>query len=219
VRQAKRAWVPGQPAADPDRSKAEAARRARKKVRLYCAANRLNKLGTLTYGPPRCSDPAQLRADLADFFRSLRRVLGGKPLPYVWVPERHKDGQHLHAHFALRRFVRKTVIASTWGHGFVDIKLLSDLPVGSGSREEARRAAGYLGKYVSKTFDQPHLFGRHRYEVAQGFQPPVLHFTGHGSDQVLDQACEVMGARPVRSWSSAEVEDWDRPPAVSHVWA
>lgn len=35
--------------ADPDRSKAEAGRRAKTKVRRYCAANKLNRLGTLTY--------------------------------------------------------------------------------------------------------------------------------------------------------------------------
>ena len=45
-------------AADPDRARAEAARRAGGKVRRYCAANGLSRLGTLTYGrraaPTRC---------------------------------------------------------------------------------------------------------------------------------------------------------------------
>lgn len=36
-------------APDPERSQEEAARRARAKLRRYCAANRLNRLGTLTY--------------------------------------------------------------------------------------------------------------------------------------------------------------------------
>jgi hypothetical protein len=36
-------------AADPARSNQEAARRAKGMVRRYCAANRLNRLGTLTY--------------------------------------------------------------------------------------------------------------------------------------------------------------------------
>src|SRR4051812_45410198 len=87
----------------------------------------------------------------------------------------------------------------------------------SGTRP--RRAAGYLSKYVSKTFDAPHLFGRHRYDVAQGFQPPVRRLTGRSAEHVLDQACEVMDSEPVRSWSSVQVEDWDRPPAVWFAWA
>lgn len=40
--------VKGQ-AADPARARAEAARRAKGKLRRYCTANRLNRLGTLTY--------------------------------------------------------------------------------------------------------------------------------------------------------------------------
>jgi len=212
-------WVAGGAGADPDRARAEAARRARAKVRRYCAANLLNRFGTLTYGPPRCTDPAQLRDDLGGFFRSLRTALGGSPLPYVWVPEWHKDGEHLHAHFALARFVPRDLIASTWDRGFIDIRLRRGVPVGASPRDEARGAAKYLAKYVGKTFDHPHLFGRHRYDVAQGFQPQAQRLTGRTSGEVLDQACEVMGAAPERAWSSAEVEDWDRPPAVWFSWA
>lgn len=214
-----RDWVPGRPAANPDRARAEAARRARARVRRYCAGNQLNRFGTLTYAGRGCHDPGLLRADLAAFFRALRATLGGKALPYVWVPEWHKTDHGLHAHFALNRYVHQRLIRSTWGHGHTSIKLLSDLPVGSSKRDEARRAAGYLSKYVSKTFDAPHLFGRHRYDVAQGFQPPVRRLIGRSAEDVLDQACEVMDSEPVRSWSSAEVEDWDRPPAVWFAWA
>jgi hypothetical protein len=188
-------------------------------VRRYCAANLLNRFGTLTYAGTGCHDPAALRADLAGFFRALRTALGGRPLPYVWVPEWHKTDHGLHAHFALDRFVGWRLIRSTWGHGNISIKLLSDLPVGSTKRDEARRAAGYLSKYVSKTFDAPHLFGRHRYDVAQGFQPAVRRLSGRSAEDVLAQACAVMGEEPVRSWSSAQVEDWDRPPAVWFAWA
>jgi hypothetical protein len=74
-------WVP-----NPERSWQEAARRARGRLRRYCAANRLNRLGTLTYGPPFCTDAAQVRQDLGVFFRGLRESLGGDPFPYAWCP-------------------------------------------------------------------------------------------------------------------------------------
>ena len=74
-------------------------------------------------------------------------------LPYVWVPEWHKTGHGLHLHFAVGRFVPRGMIEQAWGHGFVHIKLLGDLPVGSGALAEARQAAGYLSKYVGKSFD------------------------------------------------------------------
>ena len=47
-----------------ERAQEEAARRARAKVRRYGAANRLNRLGTLTYRGAGCHDPRQLRSDL-----------------------------------------------------------------------------------------------------------------------------------------------------------
>jgi len=132
----------GGPAADPERARVEAGRRARGRLRRYCAANQLNRLGTLTYEGEGCQDPGQARADVGAFFRTLRTDLGGEPFPYVWVPEWHKSGHGLHLHFAVGRFIPRGRILSAWGRGFVHIKLLGDLPVGSGPVAEARKAAG-----------------------------------------------------------------------------
>ncbi len=204
-------------AADPDRARAEAARRARTRIRRYCCANGLSRLGTLTYGPPRCTDPAQLRADLGDFFRSLRSALGDRPLPYLWVPELHKDDVHFHVHFAVGRYIPRRVIERAWGRGFVHIKLLSDLPVGSTSWHEARLAARYVSEYVSKTYATDG-FGRHRYDVAQGFQPKATRLEGRSAKDVLSKACTVMGREPEVRWSSAEKEGWQGPPALWFAW-
>jgi hypothetical protein len=124
------------------RAREEAARRARAKIRRYGTANGLNRLGTLTYRGGGCHDPLRLRADLAGFFRGLREGLGG-PFAYVWVPQWHPGGHGLHAHFAVGRFVPRGLIERCWRGGFVHIKLLGGLPVGSGERAEARLAARY----------------------------------------------------------------------------
>jgi hypothetical protein len=215
--------VPGAVAADPDRARVEAARRARTKVRRYCAANRLNRLGTLTYASNGCHDPRQVRADVAVFFKALRSGLGGRPLAYVWVPEWHASGHGLHVHFGVGRFVKRSLIEAAWGRGFVHIKALTDLPVGSTSLTEARRAAVYLSKYVAKTFDPgagEHLRGLHRYEVGQGYQPPCTRVEGPSADAALARAVQVMGGRtPHLSWSSDQVEDWQGPPALWFQWA
>ena len=145
----------GSAEADPGRAEAEAARRARSKLRRYCAANRLNRLGTLTYAGAGCFEPLQLRADVAEFFRGLRSELGGRPLPYAWASEWHPGGHGLHVHFAVGRYVGQRLIRDVWGRGIVHIKLIGDLPVGSGALEEARRAASYLAKYVSKNITDP----------------------------------------------------------------
>lgn len=214
-------WAPPGSAADPGRARAEAARRARSKVRRYCAANRLTRFGTLTYAGSGVHEPEQVRRDVAMFFRTLRSALGGRPLPYVWVPEWHKTDHGLHLHFGLGQYVNHRLIESAWGHGFIKIKRLSDLPMGATSLQESRKAAGYLAKYVSKSFDADEASRArrlHRYDVAQGFQPRVMRLGGRWSGEVLDKATAVMGAQPALSWSSDEAEDWQGPPAVWFAW-
>src|SRR5437588_162722 len=75
-------------------------------------------------------------------------------------------------------FVGFRIIADAWGHGFVHIKLLGDLPTGSGVLGEARLASRYLSKYIGKDLGTGEAAGLHRYEVAQGFQPRSIALDG-----------------------------------------
>jgi hypothetical protein len=203
---------------DPDRAALEAARRARGMVRRYCAANRLNRLGTLTYAGMGCHDPREARADVAGFFKRLRADLGGERFPYLWVPEWHPGGHGLHLHFAVGRYVKHSLIREAWGRGIVHIKLLGDLPVGSGALAEARLAARYLGKYAGKAVDGERLAGLHRYEVAQGFKPVPVYCEGRAVEDVLEQASALMGSEPARVWHSSRADGWHLPPACWAAW-
>ncbi|TFB97524.1 hypothetical protein E3O42_16190 [Cryobacterium adonitolivorans] len=210
-------FVPAGKATNPERSLEEAGRRARSKLRRYCAANRLNRLGTLTYRGEGCHDPNQVREDLGQFFRNLRAEVG--PLPYAWVPEWHPGGHGLHAHFAVGQFVKRQLIDKAWGHGFVHIKLIGDLPVGSGSLSESRIAASYLAKYVSKTFlGAQSVLGMHRYDVAQGFQPKAVALVGKSAQDVINQASSAMGSYPATEWLSRSEPTWEGPPVVWAQW-
>ncbi len=230
AREAGGAFVPSRPyprgggvkgqARNPERARVEAARRAKGKLRRYCAANRLNRLGTLTYRGAGCHDQREVRAHVGAFFRALRVELDGKPIPYAWVPEWHKTDHGLHLHFAVGRFIPRSLIAASWPHGFVHIKLIGDLPVGSGTLGEARKAAGYLSKYVVKSFaDDFRIGGLHRYDLAQGFQPRVQRITGRSPDAVITDASARVGADPILRWSSADVPDWQGGPAIWAQWA
>jgi hypothetical protein len=202
---------------DPERSKFEAVRRARGQIRRYCAANRLNRLGTLTYAGEGLHDPRSLRADVGAFFRSLRAAVGGERFPYLWVPQLHPGGHGLHTHFAVGRYVNRRLIEQAWGHGFVHIKLLGNLPVGSGALEEARLAARYISPYVSKALDEERVPGLHRYEVAQGFQPASVECYGPSAQDAIATASRLMGREPAHVWLSPE-EGWSGPPACWAAW-
>ena len=135
------------PAIDPERASSEAARRARTKVRRYSAANRLDRLGTLTYRGEGLHDERALRPQVRHFFKKLRTEIGGEPLPYVWVPEWHASGHGLHVHFGLDRYVKHRLVEEVWGHGFVHVKRLASAKV-AGTLASSRRSAAYLSKYV-----------------------------------------------------------------------
>lgn len=209
-------------AADPERSAREAGRRARGRLRRYCAANRLDRLGTLTYAGAGCHDPRQVRADVASFFLRLRDEMGGEPFPYLWVPEWHKTDHGLHLHFAVGQYIARTLICEAWGHGFVHIKQLSGVPAGSGQWGRSRRAAGYLAKYVAKGFEESDSLrrpkGLHRFDRAQGFTPAVVRLRGTSAADVTAQACAVMGFPVARSWSSDEADGWKGAPAIWLQW-
>ncbi len=193
-------------------------RRAHGMIRRYCAANRLNRLGTLTYAGAGCHDPAVVRADAGGFFRRLRGELGGEAFPYLWVPEWHPGGHGLHLHFAVGRYVRQSLIRDVWGQGIAHIKLLGDLPVGSGSLEESRLAARYLGKYAGKALDRDRPAGLHRYEVGQGFKPKSISCEGRTVEDVIGQASVLMGREPSQAWHSSRADGWLRPPACWVAW-
>jgi hypothetical protein len=189
-------------------------------VRRYCAANGLNRLGTLTYAGVGCHDARALRAHVGAFFRSVREGLGGEPLPYVWVPQLHPGGHGWHVHFGVGRYVARKLIERAWGHGFVHIKLLGDLPTGSGVRAEARLTARYLAGYAGRELaDDRRPAGLHRYEVGQGFQPQPIAVYGLSAEDVIERASRLMKAAPEQAWYSSETEGWRGPAACWAQWA
>ena len=103
--------------------------------------------------------------------------------------------------------------------GFVHIKLLGDLPVGSSALEEARLAARYISPYVSRSLAEERLPGLHRYEVAQGFQPESVECYGPTAAAAIASASKLMGREPAHVWRSSKEEGWNGPPACWAAWS
>lgn len=137
----------------------------------------------------------------------------------MWVPEWHKR-HGLHAHVALGGWIDQAQLADVWGHGFVKASRPAGDVAGLGELGQARMAAGYLSKYVAKSFeDERRIEGLHRYDVARGHKPEIVALTGSTRAEVLETAAEVMGGRPAHVWTSEDAAEWEsKPPAVWASW-
>ena len=116
-------------------------------------------------------------------------------------------------------YIRHGIIKQAWGRGFVGIKLIGDLGIGEGRLGEARKAAGYISKYVAKSIDDDRPAGLHRYDLAEGFQPTWTRVVGRSADEVFALASDMFNAEPSYRWSSAQVPDWRGGLAIWGQWS
>lgn len=111
---------------------------------------------------------------LEAFVRAYTRALG-KPLDYVAVAERHPSNpNHWHMHVAIRGWHSINVCRPLWwvvcgGRGMGNIQLsdggarVRSLP----KEQRSMKMAGYLSKYLAKSFDDKTLFGKKRYSASE----------------------------------------------------
>lgn len=159
-------WVPHTPSElelldKAAQNKERSARRAKTKVRRLCKAKGLTTMLTLTYRE-NVLERDRIARDFDVFMKRLRRII--PDIQYVCVFERQKRGAW-HAHIAvpkvLSHYVHKGVLVksyhllrSVWlavvgaDNGGVDVS--RNKRVG----RSAAKLAGYLAKYVSKTFGE-----------------------------------------------------------------
>jgi hypothetical protein len=174
---------------------------------------------TLTYAGEGEDSLREVRRDVHQFIESLRSRLP-KQFAYVWVPELHKTGHGWHVHIGFDQFVPQNLLSDVWGHGFVSA---NDLRKKAGGNGSARRAAGYLSKYIGKTFESGAIpKGSHRYEVAQGFEPTCARERVQALPQTAINHCISTyghGEIPSYIWRSSELPDWTGPPVIMLQWA
>jgi len=126
-------------------------------------------LASLTYGQ-NISELQQGHADFNAFARSLRSE-HGSGIRYIAVCEFQKRGA-LHFHTLIWGLLPGTVererstrmVAKVWGKGFVDLVQTDGAPA----------LAGYLAKYLSKTFQDPRLLHKKAYIASRNIKRPYI---------------------------------------------
>jgi hypothetical protein len=115
----------------------------------------------------------------------------------------------LHVHVGLSHYVPKAHLADLWGHGFVDVRKIRTK---QGGRADARAAARYLSKYVTKeAVADP---GEHRYEVRQGFQPRKVQLLARSilELETVTHSAGYVSGEPSYVWWSGLDPDHTGPP-------
>jgi len=185
-------------------------------MRRFAVRNGLAWLVTATYRPPQPTDPDVVLRDCHAFQRRLAAARPG--LVWVRVFERHASGT-LHVHYLTNgphgRERETREIAGIWGHGFVDARRIKARR--GGAREAARAAARYGAKYLGKGAATG--FGRHSYEVREGYQETPRTVAGWTRDQAWAAVVASMGGEvPAYEWQSVMEPGWRGPPVEFLSW-
>ena len=144
---------------------AKSAARAKRKVRHLCRNMMATHLLTLTKREIEGSEywTEEQWADAWDRLRRLLvRVIG--QFPYVAILESHKKG-NFHLHVAWVGKINVNLIRKMWlaivgpSGGNIDAKFIK-VPHG---HDRSSRIAGYISKYVTKSFEQNPRFNKKRY--------------------------------------------------------
>jgi len=187
-------------------------RRARRELRQYCVRNRLSKMWTLTLAE--ILDKKTVKRRVNAFMHKWRDLNGGKEFPYLYVLELHADGERWHVHVAVPNgYTDKHKLQELWGLGLIRFDESPRRGKGTGAREQYRRLAAYLAKYISKSIEDVHEPGEHRYERAQGFGVEVVRRSFAMFDNAESWLVSQPGGSWIQKWSSDEIATWDGPPA------
>jgi hypothetical protein len=110
-------------------------------------------------------------------------------------------------------YVDKHWLQETWGHGIVHFKDPKKLRDGT-RRQRSSLLARYLAKYIAKDLEIDHEIGKHRYEVAQGFDVEIERRTFATLAEANEWLHQYRGENFEEVWSYRDDVDWEGPP----VW-
>lgn len=188
-----------------------AVRRSKQNIRWLCKAMEADRLFTLTYRENQ-TDREQARADFTRFLRLVRSGWRGQEgVPdwqYVAVLEKQERGA-FHIHCAVKGFQRIKYLRMCWYKalgaavdaagedtpGAVNVTNPDKARWGHTGRQwKVNKLAGYLTKYLSKTFDDTQTEKRRYWHCRQIIQPVKQRFwvCGDNMSQAIKSTVELL---------------------------
>jgi len=134
------------------------------------ANNPRSKFLTLTLNNDNQFDIANIKAcnhRFQAFICKLKRRFG--EFRYIAVPEYHKNRDAIHYHLLMDLpYTYKDTIAQIWGHGFIDIRKITN----------TESIGGYFSKYLTKNASDDRFIGHHLYITSTNLiRPTITHIT------------------------------------------
>jgi len=188
-----------------------AVRRAKQNIRWLCKAMDADRLFTLTYREDQ-NDREQARADFTRFLRLVRSgwrgEVGVPNWQYVAVLEKQQRGA-FHIHCAVKGFQRIKFLRKCWYKALAcDPDVSGEHTPGSvnvtnpdksrwghtGRQWKVNKLAGYLTKYLTKTFDETATEKRRYWHCKDVIQPKKQRFwvTGNTMLEAIKSTVELL---------------------------
>ena len=205
------------------RSKSEAARRARCRVRRICRSYNLSVMVTLTFPGDGIHDYDLALRYVQDFIHDHGMIihLGGM---WLAVPKLHPNGHGCHWHILVSRRFKKSELVKLWNEWTLYLGRKGVVPSGGAKFvridveefENAGHASAYAAKYVGKSFDRDsEMKYRKRYLSKKKADVAVQE----GGAWCLDEVREFISAHiDGYVYDSAQDEEWQGPPMVWTSW-
>lgn len=176
--------------------------RAKQTIRWLCKAMGADRLFTLTYRKNE-EDREQVRTDFREFLRLVRKRIPS--WQYVAVLEKQDRGAY-HIHCAVKgwqqiKYLRKCWYVALGGKGDevgaatpgqVDVTSPQKKWGGGGREWKTEKLAGYITKYIAKTFDSA-LSEKRRYWASKGIQRPEPRRMWVGGSNIFDAIKSCLG--------------------------
>lgn len=222
------AQIADQVAVGEQRSRRNAASRARSMVRRLVKEHGLFRMWTLTCATAvRSYD--QLEAIMREFQLRWYDHAETRGRAYVAVPEWHPGGHGLHVHLAVRAWIPYQVINACWTWGLTETPRTNKQKRGVETLEQCAR---YLAKYASKEIAvdegsgteeggevKKRRKGQHRYFRSGDELGVTVERERYGSRiEAEGRAIAWFGGMPDYEFRSEDAEPWDGPPLTFMGW-